>query len=266
MLRARLVHLPEKAQCHRHAHHQLVIGLTGESNLSIDGLETRLESGCVAVVPTQSLHDFQGDPSNQVWVIDLDRDSPELTDQDHPGQPAFARLFEKPRVITLNKPVRDLLWHYRDQMENIPQANEVLSYHLGAAIAQLTVANLDEQTVAPRYGRFRVERVERFIDLNMHRPIKIADMAREMCMSTSHFQRRFRRETGVSPRQFLIRRRLGRAESLLREGMLSIDEISQRVGFCSQSAFTNAFRQRRGQPPARWRDQVQSRDKEDGTA
>lgn len=260
MLRARLVHLPEKAQCHRHAHHQLVIGLTGESNLSIDGLETRLESGCVAVVPTQSLHDFQGDPTNQVWVIDLDLDSPELADENHPGQASFSRLFEKPRVITLNKPVRDLLWHYRDQMENSVASTEALSYHLGAAIAQLTVASLDDQSLAPRYGRFRVERVERFIDLNMHRPIRISDMAREMCMSVSHFQRRFRRETGSSPRQFLIRRRLTRAESLLREGVLSIEEISQRVGFCSQSALTNAFRQRRGQTPARWREMRQSVD------
>jgi len=249
MLKARLVHLPEKPQRHSHAHHQLVIGLTGESNLAVNGREARLESGAAAVVPTLAVHDFHGDPSNVVWVIDLERDAPEFTQHDHPGHRAFTRLFERPRLIRLSKPVRDLLWHYREQMRYADDEDE-LGYHLGAAITQLTVACLNlESEAAPS----RMDRVQRFIDMNLDRPLRVADMADLMCMSVSHFQRCFRRETGLSPRRFLIERRLERAQMLLREQDLSIEEVSQRVGFCGQSALTNAFTKYRGCTPGQWR-------------
>lgn len=252
MLKARLVHLPESPKRHSHAHHQLVIGLTGESNLAVNGREARLESGAAAVVPTYAVHDFHGDPSNVVWVIDLDRDAPEFTQSDHPGHDSFRRLFERPRLIRLSKPVRDLLWHYREQMRYADTDDE-LGYHLGAAITQLTVACLNlEREAAPS----RMDRVQRFIDMNLDQPLRVADMADLMCMSVSHFQRRFRQETGYSPRRFLIERRLERAEILLRELDLSIEEVSQRVGFCGQSALTNAFNKYRGCTPGQWRSRV----------
>ena len=252
MLKARLVHLPESPQRHSHAHHQLVIGLTGESNLAVNGREARLESGAAAVVPTYAVHDFHGDPANIVWVIDLDRDSPEFTQPDHPGRHAFTHLFERPRLIRLSKPVRDLLWHYREQMRHADEADG-LGYHLGAAITQLTVACLNlESEAAPS----RMDRVQRFIDMNLDQPLRVADMVDLMCMSVSHFQRRFRSEAGCSPRRFLIERRLERAEILLREQDLSIEEVSQRVGFCGQSALTNAFNKYRDCTPGQWRKRV----------
>jgi AraC family transcriptional regulator len=72
-------------------------------------------------------------------------------------------------------------------------------------------------------------------------------------MPTSEFVRRFRRTTQSAPYAWFLNRRIDRAKQLMTNVDRSLAEIALEVGFSSQSHFTEAFRQRTGVSPARWR-------------
>ena len=88
-----------------------------------------------------------------------------------------------------------------------------------------------------------------FIAARLKQPLRVDDLARVACLSPSHFMRCFRQSTGLSPHRFLIRRRVERADQLLRSGDYRVAEAAYEVGFCDQSHLDRHFRRRFGFPP-----------------
>jgi AraC-like DNA-binding protein len=68
-----------------------------------------------------------------------------------------------------------------------------------------------------------------------------------------HFASQFRAATGLRPHEFLLRRRVGRAEDLLRNSPIAIAEIALTVGFQTQAHFTTVFKKIVGCTPRQWR-------------
>jgi AraC-like DNA-binding protein len=80
-----------------------------------------------------------------------------------------------------------------------------------------------------------------------------ASLAQKVGMSRSRFAARFTALVGEPPLSYLTRWRLETAARLLREGELGLGEISERVGYRSEAAFSKAFRRRFGTPPGAYR-------------
>jgi len=87
--------------------------------------------------------------------------------------------------------------------------------------------------------------------------LKIADLAAIVPLSEFYFARSFKAATGESPYRYLIQRRIERAKVFLSVTQLSVAEISDRVGFSSQSQFTTQFRKLMGTTPRSYRATVQ---------
>ncbi len=77
----------------------------------------------------------------------------------------------------------------------------------------------------------------------------VEHLARDLCMSRMTLYRRIQSSTGQKPSEFIRTIRLRRAAGLLREGRLSITEISYDTGFSSVSYFSRCFRTMYGVPP-----------------
>lgn len=73
--------------------------------------------------------------------------------------------------------------------------------------------------------------------------------------SRYHFVRAFKATYGESPGQYLSRRRIERAEELLRSADLSVTEICMAVGFTSLGTFSARFKQQTGTSPSDYRRQ-----------
>lgn len=78
-------------------------------------------------------------------------------------------------------------------------------------------------------------------------------IARECGLSESQFTRSFRKMTGLPPHQWLMRRRVDKAKSLLTETALNLAQIGQDCGFADQSHFTRTFTALAGVSPGAWR-------------
>jgi AraC-like DNA-binding protein len=77
----------------------------------------------------------------------------------------------------------------------------------------------------------------------------IAQVARTVNCSESHFRRLFQRARGIPPAQAFEELRADRARELLRRGDSSVKEIAAACGYESQSCFSRAFKRITGRPP-----------------
>ena len=105
--------------------------------------------------------------------------------------------------------------------------------------------------------KWRLDRVCNYIDSQIDQPISLPLMAGIAGISRMHFAAQFRAATGLRPREYLLRRRIAVARSLLADPARSIVSIAFSVGFQSQSHFTTVFKRHLGVPPNRWRRQQQ---------
>ena len=83
--------------------------------------------------------------------------------------------------------------------------------------------------------------------------VRINAAARECGLSSGYFTRAFRQTTGVSPHQWLIRKRVERARGLLLGNGLGLADIALVCGFVDQSHFSRVFTKFEGDSPGRWR-------------
>jgi len=106
---------------------------------------------------------------------------------------------------------------------------------------------------------WRLKRVTSYIEQNIDQPLSLACLARAAGLSRMHFASLFRKATGLRPHDYVVRRRVERAQRLLAGSSAPIVEIALTVGFQSQSHFTTVFKRALGITPHRWR-QLQAED------
>ena len=107
----------------------------------------------------------------------------------------------------------------------------------------------------PRAGLSPEEfrRAVEFADAAMEVRLDISSWAAALGLGVADFSRRFRRTVGLAPYAWFMRHRIDRAKGMVVDPKQSLVEIALRVGFSSQSHFTEAFRRLTGTSPARWR-------------
>jgi AraC-like DNA-binding protein len=86
--------------------------------------------------------------------------------------------------------------------------------------------------------------------------ISIRELAKACGVAHSQFVRMFKRSFGVTPRDWLMARRLELALDLMSDRALALTEIAARVGFSDSSQFCRLFVRCMGWPPGMWRREV----------
>ncbi|MCG8710506.1 helix-turn-helix transcriptional regulator [Brenneria sp. 4F2] len=95
-----------------------------------------------------------------------------------------------------------------------------------------------------------LRRVKEMMESRLGAPLTLAELATEAGLSEFHFARMFRQSEGMAPHQYVLMRRLARAEEMLRQNALSITEIALVCGFSSASHFSHRFKNARGMTPS----------------
>lgn len=95
--------------------------------------------------------------------------------------------------------------------------------------------------------------VQEFIHANMHRTILLGDLARVVKLHPTYFSDRFRELVGVRPLEYLMQRRMERAQYLLLTTRISVKQVAAQVGIQDPAYFTRAFTRWCGQPPSDYR-------------
>lgn len=95
--------------------------------------------------------------------------------------------------------------------------------------------------------------VARFVRENPGEIYSVESLADRAGFSADHFTRLFAQIVGQTPKEFCIHVRLQRAQSLLAESNLSIEQIAAALGYADVFFFSRQFKHHLGQPPTIWR-------------
>lgn len=104
-----------------------------------------------------------------------------------------------------------------------------------------------------------LRRAHDYIDRNYPEPLDLEQLARVAGVSKYHFARSFEAAFGETPIRYLTRRRIERAQDLLRFANLTVTEICMMVGFASLGSFSTRFSALVGESPTAYRDRWASR-------
>lgn len=97
--------------------------------------------------------------------------------------------------------------------------------------------------------------VRRYVEDNLERDIKLADLARTLFVSPSHLSRKFKKLAGEPVSLFIQRLRVTRAVELMADPGLSITDIAGMVGFNDPGYFATCFKAQTGRTPTQYRQQ-----------
>ncbi|BCQ27351.1 helix-turn-helix domain-containing protein (plasmid) [Caballeronia sp. NK8] len=111
------------------------------------------------------------------------------------------------------------------------------------------VARGREPSALPQW---RINRVSEFVDAHLAENISLADIAASTGLTRMHFAAQFRRATGMRPHEYLLQKRIERAQELLRTSRHSILDVALCCGFRSQAHFTTVFKRLAGATPKHW--------------
>ena len=102
-------------------------------------------------------------------------------------------------------------------------------------------------------ARWRLKRTVDYVEAHLAEPRDPCRSALAAGLTRMHFAAQFKAATGLRPHEYLLRRRVERAQELLTGTGISLAEVALSVGFQTQSHFTSVFKSFVGQPPHAWR-------------
>jgi transcriptional regulator GlxA family with amidase domain len=103
-------------------------------------------------------------------------------------------------------------------------------------------------------ARWRLKRAIDYVEAQLDKPVSLADVASSAGLTRMHFAAQFEAATGLRPHEYLLRRRIERAQEMLVGTDMSLVDVALSVGFQTQAHFTSVFKRYAGQSPRAWRE------------
>lgn len=129
---------------------------------------------------------------------------------------------------------------------------------LQATLFQLMALHLERPAEEIPPARNPAHRIARFFEENLDQPLQLRQVADLFYLSTGYMYTLFKKEFGVSPKEYLLNLRIRQAKRLLREEkQLPVKTVAAAVGFENPLYFSRCFHRRTGVSPKAFREENQ---------
>ncbi|MFB9758276.1 bifunctional transcriptional activator/DNA repair enzyme AdaA [Ectobacillus funiculus] len=98
-----------------------------------------------------------------------------------------------------------------------------------------------------------VQSIKQLIERDYHHTLTLEQISLHVGMSKYHLQRVFKRNTGMSPLEYVTKLRVDEASTRLQTTEQTITDIAHDLGYTSSAHFSNVFRQQTGYTPSEYR-------------
>jgi AraC-like DNA-binding protein len=231
-------------------HFLLAITLSGKGELHYDNQYFSLDKGRIFLIDCERYHHYKTalDQWELMWVrFDCTQgiDYLQLLNGDSFEAPLFENIlpFEKnlSKIITLAQ-------------SHEPYADLSLSHLVSALLTEYGIQKHQQSTLSmPITAKKIVFEIIAFFEEHYDTEINIEELAQDYHINKYSFIRLFKKQTGLTPYEFLQNIRITSAKFLLEQSDYSINEISGRVGFNDQNNFIREFKLTVGTTPLRYR-------------
>ncbi|MGU3412471.1 helix-turn-helix domain-containing protein [Enterobacteriaceae bacterium C34A] len=144
----------------------------------------------------------------------------------------------------------DCDWQQQANHLALSSATTLLLTHL---IQHYTNVQWQLPKVTGGLAPFVLRNVLALIEARLAESLTLADLAQEANLSEYHFARMFSLSMKMAPHQYVMQRRMARAQDLVRHTSLPLTDIALACGFSSASHFSNRFKSALGMTPSQLR-------------
>lgn len=220
---------------HHHDYYELVYYISGQGNTYVGEKPLEYVGERFVLIPPGVVHDEYHEVDSDIFCIGFRTEEQLPTDFYTDEQGKIARIAKAIVEESVNQQ---------------PGYEDMLDIKLNEFVVVLHRL-VNKQPQRPQTKNF--EYVINYIGENYHEKIQLKDFARQLNFSYDYFQHHFKELMGVSPQQFLIRKRVEAACAMLEQEQLSCTEIAYRCGFSNSAQFSSIFKRERGMSPAQYR-------------
>jgi AraC-like DNA-binding protein len=234
---------------HIHPSYSFCYSFDKNIRISIHGATVDAQCGTVYFIPPDlPHHEITGESFTRYVAVLIEKEFFET----HASIYGGAELLLSPRGFPVNDPIRLMVRDFMIEMSEKPAGWETMLHSLEINLCHQLLRSffgivVNGQKVS---SRMDIDHVIEYINVQYANQITVEDMSSVIALSSSHFSRLFKKETGMSPQEYLIDVRLNRARSYLLKSDKNLTEIAHDCGFASSAHFSSSFRRRYGQPPS----------------
>lgn len=242
---------------HKHPHMEVIFCLRGELAYWIDGHgSVSIHEGSGIVIPRATTHVLGGGTDAPCERIGLHVDT---RSNRHPVHSIFTPSDTKTLCNTLSDmsgiPFRidtNLLTSIRELSGYLKRKDTLSSEEMGfirslcCGILFRTASILRKPLIAPR-TQIMDSAVE-FINLHYTQNFHIDDLVRFIGYGRTRLFTLFKRHTGLTPNEYLVRLRIRKAKELIAQGKTNAATVAKSVGFNNTSYFKNVYLRYTGTP------------------
>lgn len=243
----------------------LIFVISGSQHYQIDGCGVDAHGGqgiCIRPGETYSTGNQPEQRGDLAWLILKARPLPRGRVLGMSGEgvrTVFARLVDPslPRVFQLPPEMKNIIssaftaW----SMKNGVLRTELLRHRITALILESALA-LERCAETPNYADKRILDSVRWFHENIDELSSAEDLVARagIGISRNRFYDEFKRITGTTPGDYMLRARVGEAAKRLHEDpALSVTYVAIDLGFSSSQYFATVFRRYLGSSPSHWR-------------
>lgn len=249
---------------HRHPDHTILISLTdggrGELTTSSGGMSGIQKRGGICLLPSGLEHRASLEGTSEHLALYLD---PNLINRAASDARLKGRFELAERYLRKDPVISNVGFALLAELDSEGLSGRLYAESLANVLAIHLLRHYTNEDIRPPIFQGglsgpKLRQVTEFIADNYTKDIKLAELAQVAGMSSFHFAREFKRSTGTTPHQYLIKYRVERAKTLLSSDDLPLIEVGLRSGFSHQSHFTRLFRKVTGTTPHLYRNKLQS--------
>lgn len=241
-----------------HAHYfvELFYILSGEGYFCIEGEKHWVKKDSIIIINPQVLHTEVSKDTLPLEYIAIGAEGINFAFESDGNPQNYGIYHYTQEQENIYFCFKRLLYEIENKQKHFEQVCEhlieMLALYLMRSSKLLVGTSIDQNETV------ECSKVKRYIESNYLKPITLEKLAQVAHINKYYLVHSFTKVYGISPINYLIEKKIQVAKELLATTDHSILEISQLVGFSSQSYFSQIFKKICGVPPAIYRKKVEA--------
>lgn len=222
----------------------------GAGWLELDGRRLAMLPGDVGYIPTDTPHAYGAHPTSPWSLAWFHVYGPEVV-----KIAAVLGLTQSSSISHIGAIEKDL--PLIDELcQNLRPPNQLAQMRIASSLLREWFSRAAERQNNSTHRASLVDRMQISVEWmrsNLHRPIRLVDLAGQAQLSVSRYSEVFRQLYGRPPIDFCTACRIGVACELLVTTHLKVGVIAEKVGYIDPLHFSRVFRKEMGRPPIQYR-------------